>query len=288
VYGVTDSPREPTGLSNSSLEQFEKIDPERISGFLLDIFAPAIEWEQAVFIYDDKSFGVFRVYEAKEKPVIAKKDEGRQQTIKNGEIYFRYGGRTQKIQYAELESIIHRRIDQNNQQWLDLVQKIGVSGPSNAAILDTERSVIEKEDSQILVVDEDLATKMRFIKEGQFEEKNGAPTLKLVGDVVPVNRVEVVKRVKENLIRVYPFTATELAEMVKSAVPGVKQHEIWTAIRENDLKSNIDYSAYVFRNKKQEDNFKETGLICNSIPSIYNKKAVDFLINVLKAETGHV
>ena len=35
VFGVTDSPnREPKGLSKKGHEQFEKIDPEKISGFL--------------------------------------------------------------------------------------------------------------------------------------------------------------------------------------------------------------------------------------------------------------
>ncbi|PAV24427.1 hypothetical protein CF392_16350 [Tamilnaduibacter salinus] len=58
------------------------------------------------------------------KPVIARKDEGKDQIIKNGEIYYRYGGRTQKIQSAELESIINHRIEQNNQSWLNLMAKI--------------------------------------------------------------------------------------------------------------------------------------------------------------------
>lgn len=88
--------------------------------------------------------------EAREKPVIAKKDEGKKQIIKNGEVYYRYGGRTHKIQYAELASIINRRIQQNNHDWQDLVQKIGAAGPANAAILDTERSIIAKQDAQIL------------------------------------------------------------------------------------------------------------------------------------------
>ena len=88
---------------------------------------------------DTKSFGVFRIFEARTKPIIAKKDEGKDQIIKNGEIYYRYGGRTQKIQYAELESIINRRVEQNNKHWLDLMSKIATAGPQNAAILDTER-----------------------------------------------------------------------------------------------------------------------------------------------------
>ena len=170
IFGVMDSPRIPLGLNKSSLEQFNKIDPARISGFLLDIFSPNILWDQAIVNLNGKSFGVFQVYQADSKPVIAKKDEGREQTIRNGEIYYRYGGRTQRIRYAELETIIAYRIDQINRQWRDLVQKIGDAGPQNAAILDTKNAIIKKEDAQILVMDKELVQKLRFIQEGKFSE----------------------------------------------------------------------------------------------------------------------
>ena len=74
-------------------------------------------------------------------------DEGKDQTIKNGEIYYRYGGRTQKILSAELESIISQRVAQNNQYWLDLMSKIGRAGPENVAILDTEKALIRNSKS---------------------------------------------------------------------------------------------------------------------------------------------
>lgn len=189
IFGVKNSPRIPSGLSKSSLKQFNKIDPEKITGYLLEIFSSDIHWEQAVIVINKKGFGVFRIHEALTKPVIAKKNEGKDQTIKKGEIYYRYGGRTQKIQYAELENIINKRIEQNNNQWLDLMSKIGKTGPQNAAILDTENSLIEKEESKIMVLDENLARKLKFIKEGQFKDKEGTATLKLIGDVVPVDRL---------------------------------------------------------------------------------------------------
>ena len=107
IHGIKDSPRTRTGLSASSIEQFEKIDPEKISGFLLEIYSSDIRWEQALYKFGGASIGVFRIYEATVKPVIAKKNEGKEQIIKNGEVYYRYGGRTQKIQSAELENIIN-------------------------------------------------------------------------------------------------------------------------------------------------------------------------------------
>jgi predicted HTH transcriptional regulator len=97
IFGVQNSPRIPIGLSPASLDQFEKVDPERITGYLLDIFSSDVKWEQRTVIVDARSFGVWRVNEARIKPIIAKKDEGKDQVIKSGEIYYRYAGRTQKI-----------------------------------------------------------------------------------------------------------------------------------------------------------------------------------------------
>ncbi|MBT8358483.1 MAG: ATP-binding protein [Deltaproteobacteria bacterium] len=284
IFGVQDSPRIPIGLTETSLDQFNRLDPERISGFLLEMFSSDIRWEQKFIKHDGKFFGVFRIYEGSTKPIIAKKNEGRDQIIKNGEIYYRYGGRTQKILYAELENIIIKRVEENNHQWLSLMSKIGKAGPQNAAILDTEKALIEKDDSRILVLDENLAEKLKFIKEGHFSEKEGAATLRLVGDVVPIDKVEVVKKIKENLTRTYPLSAMQLAAAVQEKISTVPRHKIWHVISENDMKNNLDYSAYNFRNKSQEDDYKRSGYIPAATPSIYNYKAVDFIVKILKDE----
>jgi len=283
IFGVKDKPRrELIGLNESSLNQFERIDPERISGFLLDIFSSQIHWEQIIFEINENKFGIFKIYEAPTKPIIAKKDEGKDQVIKNGEIYFRYGGRTQKIRFPELESIINKRIEKNNNQWLKLMSKIAKTGPSNAAILDLENSFIESTKDNIMVIDEELVKKLSFIKEGEFVEQEGKQALKLIGDVVPVSQLEVIKKVKENIIKLYPLSAMELVNEIKKQVPNAKQNEIWEIIRENDIKNNPDYSVYNFRNKRHADHFEKTGQIPSGTPSIYNEKAVEFIVNILK------
>jgi predicted HTH transcriptional regulator len=43
IFGVNDKPRVLIGLSEKSKEQFEKIDPERITGFLLEVFSPTFD-----------------------------------------------------------------------------------------------------------------------------------------------------------------------------------------------------------------------------------------------------
>lgn len=90
LFGIKDRPRrELVGLSQKAKEQFDKLDPAIISGYLLDIFSSIMEWENDIFQINDLWFAVFYVYEAEEKPIICKKDEGREKVLKNGEIYFR-------------------------------------------------------------------------------------------------------------------------------------------------------------------------------------------------------
>lgn len=162
------------------------------------------------------------------------------------------------------------------------MSKIGKAGPNNAAILDTEKSLIEKDDSKILVLDENLASKLKFIKEGEFVEKKGATALKLVGDIVPIDKVEVVKRVKENLIKEYPLTAKEIIQEIKKRIPDIKEGEIYSAIKDNKIKDDIEYSAYNFRSKKHEDDFQKNGKLPSGTPSIYKEKCIDYLTQIIK------
>jgi len=284
VFGIKDSPREIMGLSEKSKEQFEKVDPEKITGYLLECFSSKIDWHQTSVEIDGMFCGAFYVQPSENKPVIAKKDEGRDQVLKNGDIYYRYGGRTQKIQSAELESIINGRVEKNNQGWLDLMAKIGRIGTENAAVLDTEKGILEKPDSQILVLDEGLASKIKFVKEGRFSEKEGAPTLKLVGDVVPVDKVEVTQRIRENIIKSYPYSAMEVFSEVQRLEPKIKQNDVWRCIADNKMKENSDYSVYNFRNKRQEEIYHDSGYLPSVTPSIYNQNAIDFIVKVLRFE----
>jgi hypothetical protein len=230
---------------------------------------------------EGKCFGYFYVAEASVKPIICKKDEG--QTLRDGDIYFRYGGRTQRIRYSELEAIINHRIEKQNSQWVDLVTKIGKSGPANAAILDMEKGMIEKNDAQILVVGDDLVKSVKWIKEGEFDEKQGAPTLKLVGEVTTVDKVEVIKRERVNQLSEYPLSATDLAKQVKEK-GGIRTNTIWRIIEENGIKDNKDYACYRFRNKAQEDDYVQHGKVPKCIPSIYKPAAVDLIIQIAKNE----
>lgn len=280
IFGVKDRPKRIlAGMSEKSIEMFDKIDPELISGSILNLFSQNIDYTFDSFEINSKKYGVFYVYESNDKPIICKNGEGKDQELKDGEIYFRYSGRTQKIQAGELERIINERIERNNKNWLSLIEKIGKAGPQNAAILDTEKGIIENNDSQVLIVDESLVSKMNWIREGSFSEKEGAKTLRLIGEVVPGTQIEVIKRIIQNRLREYPLSATELADKIIIKDNRIGKNTVWKIIGTTDLKSNLDYSTYNFANKKQEDEYLLNGTLPNIIPSIYKESAIDFIIN---------
>ena len=282
VFGIGDNPYRLIGLSQKSLETFQGLDPEKITGFLIDIFSSEIIWTSGIVSYSKKKYAYFYVYPAQLKPIIAKKDEGRNNLIRNGDIYYRYGGRTQRIQAGELEIIITERLEKQNKEWQKLITGISKSGPDNVAILDTKEQVVHAGQKSLLI-DKDIIDKIRFIKQGHFEESRGKEALKLIGEIKPVDKIEVVQIEKQRLTDQYPFSALELVDEVKKYIPTVNQQEVWNIIKENDLKSNTMYSAYNFRNKKQEKEYLDSGVLPKAVPSIYNKKAVDFIVKIIKS-----
>ena len=238
--------------------------------------------QHALFQRRIHRIGVFYIHESKQKPIISKKDEGRGQLIKSGDIFFRYAGRTQRIEFPELNYIIEQRVKGTNDQWIALMGKIAKAGPANAAILDTERGIIEKSENQILVIDEDLINKIKFIKEGQFREDKGATTLRLVGDVKPIGALEVTRTIQKRLTDQYPLSWAQVIQNVKSRVTDANINTINQIIKDNDLKNKTQYSDYNFRTKSQEDEHKKTGKLPKGITSIYNENAVNFIIQTLK------
>lgn len=283
IFGVTDTPRRLSGLSSQAFDAFNKIDPEAITGFILEYFATNINWDCTVVEYRQKKFGAFYIEEAINKPIIAKKDAGQNQVIKNGEIYYRYAGRTQRIQHAELHNIIQKRIDAKSNEWKNLISALAKVNPSNAHILTLEGSGISK-DNNILYMDKNLANQISFIKEGEFNERQGAKALKVVGDV-QILGAETIEQIKtESLIESYPLTYIQLVEKIKEELPDTKQGDINSIIKENNIKTNPAYSTYNFKSKAHRDNYENNGILASGTPSIYNNNAVEFITTTLLVE----
>ena len=210
---------------------------------------------------------------AKIKPVIAiKNDKG---GIQAGCIYYRYQAENRLIGSNELQQMIEARIRDLSETILTKhLSTILKNGIDNSAVLNIDTGQVDGKAGSFLI-DEDLLPKIRFIKEGEFQEKSGTPTLKLVGEIKATSTI--IKTQKEELINLYPHSWTELEKSVKKKEPSVTRSMINRVIREHNLKSDTNYSAYNFRNKQQQENYLATGVIPKGTPSIYNQAAVDFV-----------
>ncbi|MGN0014967.1 MAG: ATP-binding protein [Candidatus Gastranaerophilaceae bacterium] len=279
IFGIKDKPRTLIGMSQQSIKQFEKIDPQKITGGILEHFSSEIKYEYDSFFIDERTYGVFYISEIKNKPIIAKKDAGN--IFKNGEIHYRYGGRTDKIRYAELEAIINERIEQTNKEWRSFLRSSSNLEPSKTHLLTSQSSAIGK-DNNILYIDENTAKKINFLKEGEFKEKAGEKAIMLIGQATMLEAHTIEKEVEKNLFELYPYTYTEIAEQIKEKNPAIKQNDINEIIKENNIKKKKEYSAYNFRNKEQKVKYETEGILPKNITSIYNQNAIEYILEAYK------
>ncbi|HDZ62880.1 MAG TPA: ATP-binding protein [Nitrospirae bacterium] len=179
VFGIKDSPHKMIGIDE---EYFNRIDPEKLTQGLNDIFSPEIDWEMHVHEFQGKTFGLIYVCESGNKPIVAKKNFGE---IRESEIYYRYRGRSEKVKYPELMHILDERRKQEQQRWMSHLERIARIGVENVGVLDINTGKVTGPCGS-LIIDESMLNDMSFIKEGQFVQKDGTPATKVVGNVQPV------------------------------------------------------------------------------------------------------
>lgn len=187
VFGVKDKKIsgekiDPDSYTVSGLTgyEFANADPADFTKRIKATFDPTPMVESAVVDLNGAKVGVIYVHQHRSRPVIAQKGDGDQ--VKEGDIFFRYPGQSARIKYSDLRTILDERDRQAREQILPMVQKLLELGPRDAMVADLAEGVLSDE-SRSIVIGEDLLGKIKFIREGEFDEKSGYPTLKLVGDV---------------------------------------------------------------------------------------------------------
>lgn len=205
IFGIQVSPRVPFGMTN---DKFTTCDPVKINQTLMEYFSHEIEWEMDTLEFESKVFGRLRVKEATRKPVICKKNGDK--VLKEAAIYYRYRGETKEINFAELFDILQNERDKENLLWMKHIEKIGTVGPQNIHLVDTYKGELHTEKGKILL-DKELLDKIKFIKEGQFVDNGGAPTLRIIGEISGVADTEAFPQTD----KVYPYRAEEVQQKCK-------------------------------------------------------------------------
>lgn len=179
VFGVGNRPRLLVGLNPVSQQLFEDIDPEKITEALNYYFSPEIEWDIQVYELNQKTYGIIYVHECHEKPVMCTRNADTD--LKEGDIYYRYRGRSEKIKFPELKELISANREKEQRLWMQHLVKIAKIGVRDIGIFDLQTGQVTGSSGSFLI-DESLLSQLAFIKEGEFSVIKGKPTLRIIGE----------------------------------------------------------------------------------------------------------
>lgn len=216
VFGVENGTFNVVGLPD---EKFEKFDLNKLNQNIRDQLGIGLDIQTTTRQIDGKKIGIAYIGPAHAKPVICIHNAG---DVAQGHIYYRYPGEDRLISPADLQRLIEQRMQQLSQNILSKhLANIVRFGVENAAVMNIATGEIEGKAGSFLI-DEALLPKISFIKDGEFVEKSGAPTLKLIGEVAPSQATLVT--IKEPL-EDYPLSYVQLFKRVQKAT-GAKQGAI--------------------------------------------------------------
>lgn len=195
-FGVKDKPLGfvVCGLAD---DRFTNTDQNKFSQTIRSVLEPTPRFRVASLKLDALTVGIIYVEPHNAKPVIASKCEGE---VAEGTIYYRYPGETRPICYPDLRAILDERDQRSREAILPMVQRLLELGPRNAMIANLADGSLEG-GTRPIIIDEQLVQRIKFIRDGEFDEREGAETLRLVGDVnaVDMSSVTTIKTVRAEL-----------------------------------------------------------------------------------------
>lgn len=271
VFGVENGTFNVLGLAG---DKFEKYDLKTLNQHIRNQLGIGLEIQTKLYHIDGKKLGIVYISPAHTKPVIFIQGHG---GVAQGHIYYRYPGEDRLISPADLQRLIEQRMHQLSQTILSKhLANIMRFGIENAAVMNLATGEIDGKAGSFLI-DADLLPKISFVKDGEFVERSGAPTLKLIGEVAPTKATVVA--IKEAL-EGYPLTYTELLRRVKKAT-GAKQGAMDAIIKAEKIKTNKTFAHYAFRNNADRVRYENKGVVKQGTASNYNEAAVEFLVKKL-------
>lgn len=188
--GVQDADCRVTGMPDAS---FQDTDIARITDKVKSLLTPTPTFSKGVIEIKGHKVGFIHVEKYPTPPVIVCRDAN---GLEDGTILFRYAGQSGKIKFGDLLAMLRERDRSATQTLLERATRLSEIGSDRALIVDVEKGELDA-GSKRIVIDRALADQLEFIREGEFEERAGAPVLRLIGDVHTVDREgQVVERVE--------------------------------------------------------------------------------------------
>lgn len=227
VFGVANRPRSPVGLRD---DRFANFDTKNLNRVFLDYFSSDIDWRMDTVDLDGITLGTIEVKQALLRPIVCTRSHP-QKNLREGAIYYRYRGETREIRSAELVDMLAFERDKERQLWIKHIQSIATVGPQAAHILDLSNNRVDFGSAKVLI-DESLVGKLKLVKEGHFTEREGAPALRLIGDIDGVLGPGHVVFNEAS----YPYTESTILERLS-----IGQHAFRALVWHLGIKGNSEY-----------------------------------------------
>ena len=178
--GVENADCKVVGLSDDT---FAQTDIARISDKMKAFLTPTPDFTKELIEVGGMAVGVIYVEKHSLPPVIVCRDgDG----LEDGSVLFWYAGQSAKIKFGDLLAMLRERDRAREWRLLKTAERISEIGTENTLIVDTSAGTLDAGDTRV-TIDRELADQLEFIREGEFEEIEGAPTLRLIGDVRAVD-----------------------------------------------------------------------------------------------------
>lgn len=188
VFGIEDRPHKPIGVN----DKWKDFDPKEITNFLQNYFAPEIKFEQKDFEMEVNgviiTFGIIQILESTFKPVICKQVDNKNK-LKLNAVYKRYGAKTEEIKPEDYIILLNNEREKEKDKLMKIFEKITKAGIDNIGILNLTNGEISGQNGNFFI-DETLLPQIKFINEGKFVESDGAPALKLMGNLKSINIIK--------------------------------------------------------------------------------------------------
>lgn len=124
---------------------------------------------------------------------------------------------------------------------MSLIQKIAKIGIDNVVLFNTETGDLSG-NGRSIIFDEVLLEKIQFIKEGEFVEVKGQPTLRLVGDIASISLGHIVVKETEKKV----VKAIEPHNIVESFLNNDKTDESLEYIKRICSTSTANFPIYYY------------------------------------------
>lgn len=162
---------------------FRSVDIVDISNKIRSFLTPTPVFQKGTFTLSQFEVGVIQFEKCKQPPIVVCRDgDG----LEDGTILFRYPGQSARIKYGDLFEMLRERDHSAHTALLSAAARLSKIGTNKALIVDTDARTLDAGDLSI-TIDRNLAQQLEFIREGEFQEIDGAPTLRLIGDVRAVD-----------------------------------------------------------------------------------------------------